>query len=152
MISRERRRALLRQNDAEIQRVRTAAQASAKRGARAAVQSVGAPVSIAAEEARLLPLPPWLSEADGSHQLRYIGGVILCEKCGSTGAAALDRSHRLRFSCRGSYPAGSAGRTRALLAGRLIGQYPVWPDLLAEPTDRRHVLRLAHTNGSFGFV
>ena len=152
LISREQRRLLTMRRGRENRSARQAAKASAKRGALSAARARGSAVSVPAEDARHIARPSWLADVHPSHRLVYVGGIFMCERCGSTGTVALDRGRLLRGPCRGYYPSGSAGRTRALLSGRLPSQYSAWRDSLAEPSDIRPVLRLTYTNGCFGFA
>ena len=139
---------------AQAKEKRAAEQASAavsKKGTRSAAASVGAPVSLVAEEIATLVIPQWLQQAHPSHNIYYVGGMFICSLCGSSAAIPLDKSHRLRAECRGTMPLGSTSRARKLLRGLLVPPLVAWPDGLKEPSDRRAPLRLVHTSGGFGF-
>ena len=82
-------------------------------------------------------LPPWHSRVDETHDRRYVGGYIFCNRCGAVGAVALSRS-ALFGQCQAKsakawiMPKGSQGRLHKLRAGKHpekgTTRGATWPD------------------------
>ena len=72
--------------------------------------------------------PVWVADIPDSHSIRFCGGVVFCDKCGSL-AASKHGNSKLFTNCSGVIKSGSRGRLNKVQLG--INPIPgaaTWPD------------------------
>ena len=87
-------------------------------------------------------VPPYARDADRSHELVVVGGIVACRLCGGTAGASPLAKSALRHACSRVVALGSRWRLKKLLGGKLVHPYKEWPDSIGAREDLRTVVPL----------
>ena len=97
-------------------------------------------------------IPRWVGDIPSTHDLRWVGGIAGCVRCGGMSAGRTDKATLLAGPCRGTQPTGSASRVRAFALGLLPQPFRAWPDERTAPDVRHAHISLVWANGSWRAV
>ena len=87
-------------------------------------------------------VPPYARDADRSHELVVVGGIVACRLCGGTAGASPLTKSALRKACSRVVALCRQWRLKKILGGKLAFPYKKWPDSIGAREDLRTVVPL----------